>query len=149
MSHKEIRPVDRSCKSYRPGHQVNWMQAGKAVQEEQPVIDVSIVIHDDGRVDLEGDELHVTMWHHDPDRLQSAWDYWGGGVWKPRYHVVSLPGLFRHVVNLAARDGRTPCTPGVYYGRFARRDRGPLLACCGQRANITASHCGVEAQTGL
>jgi hypothetical protein len=51
MYHKEIRPVDRSCKSYRHGHQVHWIQAKKSVAEEQPVIYVSAVVHDDGQID--------------------------------------------------------------------------------------------------
>ena len=51
MSFGEIRAIDRSCRSYRPGHQVHWMQAKKSVEEQQPVIDVAVVVHDDGRVD--------------------------------------------------------------------------------------------------
>ena len=114
MSHKEIRPVDRSCKSYRPGHQVHWIQAKKSAEEGQPVIDVAVVVHDDGRVDIQADDLNLTAWNHDPQRLQSAVDYWGRAVWKPRYHMLTLPGLFGYAFNLAALlDGRTPCTPGV------------------------------------
>lgn len=85
------RPVDRSCKSYFPGHQVHWIQAKKSM-EDQPVIEVSIVVHHDGRVDVEGDELKLALWNHDPDRLRSALDYWGRAAWKPRYHVLTLPG---------------------------------------------------------
>jgi hypothetical protein len=114
MSFGEIRAIDRSCRSYRPGHQVHWIQAKKSVEDEQPVIDVSIVVHDDGRVDIEGDELELTLWNHDPDRLQSALDYCGRAVWKPRYHILSLPGLFGHVFNLASVGDRTPCKPGVH-----------------------------------
>ena len=43
MSYREIRAIDRSCGSYHPGHQVHWIPAKKSVEEEQPVIDVSIV----------------------------------------------------------------------------------------------------------
>jgi hypothetical protein len=57
-----IRPVDRSCGSYGPGHQVHWIQAKKSA-EEGPVIHVSIVVHDDGRIGLEGHELKLTMWN--------------------------------------------------------------------------------------
>ena len=73
------------------------------------MIGVSIVVHDDGRVDIQGDELKLAMWNHDPDRLQSAWDQWGRAVWKPRYHVLSLSGLSGHLFNLAALDARKPC----------------------------------------
>jgi hypothetical protein len=54
MSHYGIRAVDRSCGSYGPGHQVHWIQAKKSAENPQPVIHVSVVVHDDGRVDLEG-----------------------------------------------------------------------------------------------
>jgi hypothetical protein len=77
MSHYGIRPVDRSCGSYGPGHQVHWIQAKKSVEEGQPVIDVSIVVHHDGRVDIEGDEMKLPLWNHDPERLRDAVDYWG------------------------------------------------------------------------
>jgi hypothetical protein len=38
MSHYGIRPVDRSCGSYGPGHQVHWIQAKKSVENPQPVV---------------------------------------------------------------------------------------------------------------
>jgi hypothetical protein len=66
-----------------------------------------------GALAIEGDELKLTVWNHDPDRLRAALDYWGRGVWKPRYHVLSLPGLFGFVFNLVALDQQTPCAPGV------------------------------------
>ena len=56
MPYNEIRAIDR-CRSYRPGHQVHWIQAKKAVDEQQPVIDVTLVVHDGGRVDIQGDDL--------------------------------------------------------------------------------------------
>ena len=68
MAFGEIRPIDRSCRSYRPGHQVHWIQAKKSVEDQQPVIDVAVVVRDDGRVAIDGDELKLTMWNHDPDR---------------------------------------------------------------------------------
>jgi hypothetical protein len=79
------------------------------------MIDVSIVVHHDGRVDLEGDELTLTMWNHDPDRLRDVVDYAGRGraVWKPRFHVLALPGPSDYLFNLAALDQRTPCHPGA------------------------------------
>ena len=44
------------------------------------MIDVAVVVRDDGRVGIDGDDLNLTMWNHDPDRLQSALDYWGRAV---------------------------------------------------------------------
>jgi hypothetical protein len=95
MSHYGIRPVDRSCGSYGPGHQVHWIQAKKSAEDEQPVIEVSIVVHHDGRVEIEGDELKLTMWNHEPDRLRDAVDYCRRAVWKPRFHVLAVPGGLR------------------------------------------------------
>jgi hypothetical protein len=92
MSYYGIRPVDRSCGSYGPGHQMHWIQAKKSWEDEQPMIDVSIVVHLDWRVDLEGHELKATMWNHDPGRLRDAVHYRGRGVWKPRFHVLAVPG---------------------------------------------------------
>ena len=44
------------------------------------LIDVAIVVHDDGRVVIDGDDLNLTVWDHDPVRLRSAVDYWGRAV---------------------------------------------------------------------
>jgi hypothetical protein len=30
------------------------------------------VVHANGRVDIEGEELRLTVWKHDPDRLPSV-----------------------------------------------------------------------------
>jgi hypothetical protein len=111
---RAIRPVDRSCGSYGLGHQVHWKQAKKSA-EEWPVIHVSMVVHDDGRIDLEGHELKLTMLNHDPDRLRDAVEYRGRGraVWKPRFHVLAMPGPSGYLFSLAALDNRTPCHPGA------------------------------------
>jgi hypothetical protein len=78
MPFDEMRAIDRSCPSYRPGHQVHWIQAKKAVEEDQPVIHVAIVVQDDGRVGIQGDNLNLTVWKHDPQRLppHGPFDSW-------------------------------------------------------------------------
>jgi hypothetical protein len=81
------------------------------------VIYVSVVVHDDGRVDLEGDELNLAMWNHDPDRLQDVLDYAGRAVWKPRFHVLAVPGPSGYLFNLAPSDKRTQCHPGARQAR--------------------------------
>ena len=79
MSYYGIRPANRSYGSYGPGHQMHWIQA-KNSWEEGPEISVSkFVVHEDGLVDLEGYELKLTMWNHDPDRLRDAVHYRGRG----------------------------------------------------------------------
>jgi hypothetical protein len=133
MSHYGIPSVDRSCGSYGPGHQVHWIQAKKSA-EEGPVIHVSVVVHDDGRVDLEGHQLKLTMWNHDPGRLQSALDYCGRAVWKPRFHLLAVPGPSGYLFTLAALEEWTSCHPGTrqvpgestvdFLARAMREDRG-------------------------
>jgi hypothetical protein len=71
------------------------------------------VVHDDGLVDLEGYELKLTMWNHDPDRLRDAVHYRARGVWKPRFQVLAVPGPSGCLFNLAALDERIPCHPGA------------------------------------
>lgn len=140
MSYNQIRPVDRSCGSYGPGHQVHWIQA-KNSAAEQPVIGVSIVVHRDGRVDLEGPQLKVTLWNHDPHRLRDAVGQRGRGraVWKPGFHLLAVRGHSGYVFNLAALDQRTPCHPSArqdpgestsdFIARALREDDGFTLPC--------------------
>jgi hypothetical protein len=35
---------------------------------------------------IEGDDLKLTLWYHDPDRLRSALCFGGRAEWKPKYH---------------------------------------------------------------
>ena len=134
MSHYGIRPIDRSCGSYGPGHQVHWIQAKKSA-EQQPVIHVSVVFHDDGCVDIDGDGLELTMWNHDADRLRDAVGPGRGrAVWKPRFHVLAVPRPSGYLFSLATLDERTPCHPGArqapgesiydFLARAAREDHG-------------------------
>ena len=64
-------PRNRSCGSYGPGHLMHWIQGKKSHEDGQPIIKVKVVaVHDDGRAEIEGDELKLTLWYHDPDRLR-------------------------------------------------------------------------------
>jgi hypothetical protein len=73
MSNYGIRPINRSCGSYGPGHLMHWIQGKKSHEEGQPIIKVKVVaVHDDGRVEIEGDDLKLMLWHHHPDQLRSA-----------------------------------------------------------------------------
>jgi hypothetical protein len=66
-------PRNRSCGSYGPGHLMHWIQGKKSHEDGQPVIKVKVVaVHDDGRVEIQGDDLKLTLWYHDRDRLRSA-----------------------------------------------------------------------------
>ena len=103
---QEIRPVDRSCKSYRPGHQVHWIQAKKSVEEEQPVIYVSVVVHDDGQIDIEGHDLSLVMWNHDPASLEVGVGSPGAGGMEA---ALSRP----ECVRLRIQHGRSGRTNGL------------------------------------
>ena len=109
MSHGNIRRIARSCVSYRPGHQVHWIHAKKA-HEPQPEITVVVTVHYDGRVDLDGDDLHLSLWNHGPAWLQSVLDQAGHhGLWKPRFHALFAPRYGGRIFNLAALDHLRPC----------------------------------------
>ena len=67
MSHYGIT-VDQSCGSYGPGHLIHWIQAKKSHEDGQPIIKVKVVaVHDDGRVEIEGHDLKLSLWY------QRAW----------------------------------------------------------------------------
>ena len=107
MSHRTIRRIPRSCVSYHPGHQVHWIHAKKA-HEPQPEITVVVTVHDDGHVELDGDELHLSLWNHGPAWLQSVLDQAGHhGLWKPRFHALFAPRYGGRIFNLAALDHLT------------------------------------------
>jgi hypothetical protein len=80
MPYGDNRPVDHSCTSYGPGHQPHFIQCRKSMDDGQPLIDVTVAVHDGGRVDLQGKHLDVAVWNHDSARLRSATDSWGRAV---------------------------------------------------------------------
>jgi hypothetical protein len=103
---------NRSCGSYGPGHLMHWIQGKKSHEDGQPVIKVKVVaVHDDGRVEIEGDDLKLTLWYHDPDRLRSALIFGGRAEWKPKFHVLYVisSGSF----NLATVDEVEPCVLAI------------------------------------
>jgi hypothetical protein len=65
-------PRNRYCGSYGPGHLVHWIQAKKSHEDGQPIHKVrTVAVHDDGQVEIEGDNLKLTLWYHHPDHLRS------------------------------------------------------------------------------
>jgi hypothetical protein len=102
----------RSCGSYGPGHLMHWIQRKKSHEDGQPIIKVKVVaVHDDGRVEIEGNDLKLTLWNHDPDHLRSALCFGGRAEWKPKYHVLYVisSGSF----NLTTLDKVEPCKPPI------------------------------------
>jgi hypothetical protein len=74
------------------------------------IIKVKVVaVHDDGCADVEGHDLKLTLWYHDPDHLRSALCLGGRAEWRPKYHVLYVisGGSF----NLATLDQVEPCKP--------------------------------------
>ena len=105
-------PRNRSCGSYGPGHLMHWIQAKKSHEDAQPIIKVKVVaVHDDGRAEIEGHDLKLTLWYHDPDHLRSALCFGGRAEWRPKYHVLYVisGGSF----NLATLDKVEPCKPPI------------------------------------
>ena len=101
-----------SCGSYGPGHQMHWIHAKKSHEDDQPVVKVVVVgVHDDGRVEIEGVDLKLTLWYHDPGHLRSALRFGGRAEWKPKYHVLYVisGGSF----NLATLEQVEPCKPPI------------------------------------
>jgi len=55
-------PRNRSCGLYGPGHCMHWIQAKKSHEDDQPIINVKVTaVHDNGRVEIEGNELKLTL----------------------------------------------------------------------------------------
>jgi hypothetical protein len=63
--------------------------------EPQMVIDVSVIVHDDGEVHLERTDLTLALWNHDSVRLRSAMGYWPRAMWKLPVPRADGPGPFR------------------------------------------------------
>jgi len=88
------------------------IQAKKSHEDAQPIIKVKVVaVHDDGRAEIKGHDLKLTLWYHDPDHLRSAPCFGGRAEWRPKYHVLYVisGGSF----NLATLDTVEACVPPI------------------------------------
>jgi hypothetical protein len=91
---------------------VHWIQGKKSHEPGQPIIEVKVVaVHDDGRVDIEGDDLSLTVWHHDADQLRSALGFDGEAEWKPKFGVLYIVSVGSF--SLARPDHVEPCVPPI------------------------------------
>jgi hypothetical protein len=66
-----------------------------------------VAVHDNGRVEIESDDLQLMLWYHDPDGLGSALCFGGCAEWKPKYHVLYVISIASF--NLATLDKVEPC----------------------------------------
>ena len=108
-----VHGADRRCTSYRPGHQVHWIQYFKSARASL-VIPVVPVLGGGGLVRIEWDGSSLDHWHHDPALMNAALQRSGGVAgWKPQWHVLVVPTAdvpgAGNVFNLAAPDQRTAC----------------------------------------
>ena len=116
--HYGIPSAGRNCVSYRPGHQVHWIQAKQAHEPGQPIIAVS-VLRCDGLVDhpLPGPA------RDDVDLQLCLSEYLGGGgraQWRPRFHVLSVNGtLFNLTEPDAPGSAETLPASGVVVASYA------------------------------
>jgi hypothetical protein len=65
-----------------------------------------VAVQDDGHFDIEGDDLKITLWHHDVDTLRSALRQGAQAAWRPRFHVLSAGSA--SLLNVGTADRVTP-----------------------------------------
>jgi len=96
-----------TCGSYRPGHDTHWIQASKSWEPGQPLIEVTVrEVYDDGRLDIEGQDLKTTLWQHDPARLRKSLIPDWQALWQPRFHLLRVyPGTLFNVARLEEVTG--------------------------------------------
>ena len=133
LSPNGIPYAKKSCVSYRPGHAVHWIQAKKSREPGQPIIGVSVVVCTDGLLDLHANDLHLTMWTHDPAALNHLLDGRARVQLRPSFHVLSVKGT---LLSLATPDQRTPCLQDDDY-LPATREKPPWSAPHGVRRGTT------------
>lgn len=89
---------------------MHWIQAKKACDPDVPFIAVKVVaVHDDGYFDIEGDDLSLTLWHHDATDLPLALTFGGRAEWKRRFRVLHIVSL--GTIHVATPEQVRPCVP--------------------------------------
>jgi hypothetical protein len=62
-----------------------WIQGKKSHEDGEPIIKVKVVaVHTDGRVEIEGRDMQLTLGYHVPDHLRSALCFRGRAEWSAR-----------------------------------------------------------------
>jgi hypothetical protein len=146
---------NRACGSYGPGHLVHWIQAKKSHEEGQPVIKVTVVaVHDDGRIEIEGDDLRLTLWHHDPGQMRSATSKSTrhpspgrarrSSRWVRRWHRPTRHRFRQH----RRRPRRCTQTSDHHRRNLVGAQPGSRGRLRGQRGRLTVGRVGVAARGG-
>ncbi|MGV0669349.1 hypothetical protein [Mycolicibacillus trivialis] len=98
------------CGSYAPGHNMHWIHGYKSVEPDQPVIKVKVTaVHDDGRIDIAGQDLTLTLWHHDAQVMTAAQRFGGYAEWLPKWHVLYMVSIGQF--NVATPGRIEACRP--------------------------------------
>lgn len=97
----------RRCGSYRPGHEVHYIQARKS-REAGPGTSATVTaVDDDGTIHFADG---TTKWHHEPRRLGRALELGGTGVQLCPFGLLRVPnGDGAHI--FCVGDEPSPC-PG-------------------------------------
>jgi hypothetical protein len=72
-----------------------------------------VAVQDDGRVEIERDDLKLALWYRDPDHLRSALCFGGRAEWKPKYQVlyaISSGSFNLATLNKVVQTAHTPAT---------------------------------------
>ena len=89
---------------------MHWIHAKKAFEVDQPTFRVRITaVHDDGHFAIEGDDLELTLWHHDTEPVRLGLRCGGCAAWKPRFHVLDVVSV--RALNVATVEPVAPCVP--------------------------------------
>lgn len=85
---------------------MHYTQARKVSELDGRPTRVSATVHDDGLVDIHGDDFDLTMWTHDPAALTHPRGVMDRAHWVPEYDVLIVSGS---MFSLARPDHRTSC----------------------------------------
>lgn len=111
----DLSGTDKRCTLYWPGHQVHWIHFNKSMREPSEVIPVTATVDEDGLVSIEGDDVSLVRWNHQPEVLHQALEGFGGRAeWKPRWYLLAVPGgvsmgSVRSVFSMARPGDRQQC----------------------------------------
>jgi len=128
--------VDYTCKKYKPGHQVHWIQARRSAEGPAGEPKVIEAVDDDGTIRFTDG---TTKWNHDARRVQALFEHVGPDA-RSRGHNVLAIGTYLVCVS----DGPDPCDGR---GRIAGEALAEELVRRGGIAVPGARCCGTSTST--
>ncbi|NKX53012.1 hypothetical protein [Arthrobacter mobilis] len=112
IPHHLIFGQSSGCSTFRPGHQVHWIQAQKALRDESRLpVDVHVE-PELGLVQFAAQGEPRLFWHHRAARLVEIFQGQDGeGIWSPEFRALSVASNHGSLVfNLAGLEQVRPCT---------------------------------------